>query len=120
MLSLAETLKQIFNSKSKIKFIGIRHGEKNFETLVNREERFHSIENRNYFRIVPDKRSLNYESYHSSGKEKIIKYEEYTSKNTKQLNKKELIKLLLALDEFARDLLEPIHSILIHICSLYQ
>ena len=99
MLLLAEVLKQIFKSKSKIKFIGIRHGEKNFETLVNREERFHSIENKNYFRIVPDKRSLNYESYHSSGKEKIIKYEEYTSKNTKQLDKKELTKLLLSLDE---------------------
>ena len=103
MLLLAEVLKQIFKSKSKIKFIGIRHGEKNFETLVNREERFHSIENKNYFRIVPDKRSLNYESYHSSGKEKIIKYEEYTSKNTKQLNKKELTKLLLSLDEVKKE-----------------
>ena len=68
------------------------------------EKRFHSIENKNYFRIVPDKRSLNYESYHSSGKEKIIKYEEYTSKNTKQLNKKELTKLLLSLDEVKKSL----------------
>ena len=103
MLLLAEVLKQIFKSKSKIKFIGIRHGEKNFETLVNREERFNSIENKNYFRIVPDKRSLNYESYHSQVKKKIIKYEEYTSKNTKQLNKKELTKLLLSLDEVKKE-----------------
>jgi len=104
MLLLAKTLKEMFNSKSKIKFIGIRHGEKNFETLVNREERSNSKENENYFRIHPDKRSLNYESYHSTGKEKIVKFKEYTSENTVQLKKNELKKLLLTLDEVKKEL----------------
>ena len=92
------------NYKKSIKFIGVRHGEKNFETLVNREERSNSKENKNYFRILPDKRSLNYESYHSSGKEKIVKFKEYTSENTRQLKKNELKKLLLTLDEVKKEL----------------
>ncbi len=104
MLLLAQTLKEIFNSKSKIKFIGVRHGEKNFETLVNREEKTYAKENKNYFRILPDKRSLNYESYHSLGEERIIKFKEYTSENTTQLKKNELKKILLKLDEVKKEL----------------
>jgi UDP-N-acetylglucosamine 4,6-dehydratase/5-epimerase len=104
MLLLAQTLKEIFNSKSKIKFIGVRHGEKNFETLVNREEKTYAEENKNYFRILPDKRSLNYESYHSLGEERIIKFKEYTSENTTQLKKNELKKILLKLDEVKKEI----------------
>ena len=99
---LANTLKKIFNSKSKIISIGIRHGEKKYETLVNQEERANAIESKKYFRITPDIRSLNYEKFLNKGSVKLKKFIEYTSDNTLQLNSNQLKKMLLSLDEIKR------------------
>lgn len=91
---LAKTMKEIYNSKVKIKNIGIRHAEKVHETLLSKEERMVSKDLGEYFRIPADNRDLNYNKYFFKGK--ISKdLEEYNSSNTHQLNKKELIKLLV-------------------------
>ena len=96
---LAKTLKDIFNSKSKIINIGIRHGEKKFETLVNREERANAKENKKYFKISPDKRSLNYDKFLNKGSNLSKKFSEYNSDNTTQLKSSQLKKILLSLNE---------------------
>ena len=61
------TMKKIYNSNSKIKNIGIRHGEKTHETLLSKEERLVSEDLGSYFRIPADNRDLNYEKYFSKG-----------------------------------------------------
>jgi len=93
---LAETMKSIYNSNTKIKNIGIRHGEKIHETLLSQEERIVSEDLGNYFRIPADNRDLNYEKYFSKGI-KSPKLEEFNSFNTVRLEKQELINLLASI-----------------------
>ena len=104
MLELAKALKNIFKSKSKIKFIGIRHGEKIYETLINKEEKSKSKENKKFFVIPADKRNLNYDKYLNKGEQKISTETEYTSNNTKELKGKDLEKILLKLDIIKKEL----------------
>lgn len=90
---IAETLKELYNSNSKIINIGIRHSEKVHETLLSKEERMISDDLEKYYRVPSDNRDLNYNDYYFKGK--INKeLEEYNSSNTYQLNKKELLVLL--------------------------
>ena len=99
IITLAESLIEIFNSKSKIKSIGIRHGEKMYETLVTKEEMMKASDLGEYYKIESDSRGLNYEKYFSDGEKSKNMSDEYNSSNTKILNKKELIELLLNLPE---------------------
>lgn len=96
---LAAALIEIFNSKSKIREIGIRHGEKMHETLVTKEEMLKSENLRDHYRIKVDSRDLNYDKYYSQGDSKVEVQKEYNSSNTKLLDKEELIKILLKLPE---------------------
>jgi UDP-glucose 4-epimerase len=98
MLTLANTLKKIFKSKSKIKLIVTRHVEKEHETLVSKEEMEKVIEYKKFYRIPNDQRDLNYEIFFSKGNYKIEKVNEYNSSNTHRLNEAELEKILLKLD----------------------
>jgi len=93
---LAETMKSIYNSKSAIKNIGIRHGEKMHETLLSKEERIVSDDLGDYFRIPADNRDLNYDKYFFEGL-KTVESEEFSSFNTRRLNKQELINLLASI-----------------------
>tara|TARA_Y100001935_G_C17306776_1_gene512816 strand:+ start:99 stop:1106 length:1008 start_codon:yes stop_codon:yes gene_type:complete len=94
--TLAEALIEIFDSNSKVKNIGIRHGEKMHETLVTREEMLRAEEIGNFFKIKPDSRNLNYENYFSKGE--IDKMPEpFSSNNTSILDKKSVINLLMSL-----------------------
>lgn len=93
--TLAKTLKNLLNSKSKINIIGTRHGEKLYETLVSREELARSIEKNTYYKILHDNRDLNYNKFYSKGLKFINDMSDYNSHNTKQLNEKEISKLLL-------------------------
>ena len=93
---LAETMKTIYNSNTKIKNIGIRHGEKIQETLLSQEERIVSEDLGDYFRIPTDNRDLNYDKYFSKGV-KAPKSEEFNSFNTVRLEKQELINLLASI-----------------------
>ena len=101
--TVAKALISIYNSSSKIKYIGVRHGEKMYETLVTKEEMSSSEDLGNYFKIVPDGRDLNYDKYFSKGKSER-QNDEYNSNNTTMLNVEEMKKLLLNLEEIKSDL----------------
>lgn len=95
---LAIALINIFNKPSKIKYLGIRHGEKKYETLVSREERSRSYESKKYFCIKPDNRDLNYQKFFNKGNNKISNLEEYNSNNTNVIKGETLISKLKTLD----------------------
>lgn len=101
---LAEALLKLYKASNSINIIGTRHGEKIFETLVNREEMVKAEDLENYFRILADTRDLNYGKYFSEGEEKVAFAEEYTSHNTYRLNVEETMELLLKLTEIRQDL----------------
>lgn len=101
---LARALKELYNADNEIKIIGTRHGEKLYETLVNREEMVKAIDLGSYYRIPADTRDLNYNIYFSEGKESISEVEEYTSHNTKRLDVKGTKELLLKLEFIQKDL----------------
>ena len=102
--TLVIALNELFNSKNEIKVIGTRHGEKVFETLVNREEMVRANDLEGYYRIKSDSRDLNYEQYFSQGESSVSGMEEYTSHNTKRLNVEEMKELLLKVDEIRKEL----------------
>jgi UDP-glucose 4-epimerase len=101
---LATALIELYNSKSKIRVIGTRHGEKLYETLVNREEMAKAIDMGNYFRIPSDNRDLNYESYFSEGIRKVSVIEDYHSHNTKRLDIAGTKEMLLKLQMIRKEL----------------
>lgn len=96
--TLTAALLDLYKSKSKIKIIGTRHGEKLYESLVTREELARAEDIGNYYRIPCDERDLNYDNYFIEGQKKITKYEDYHSHNTKRLDIKEMKDMLLKLD----------------------
>ena len=101
---LALAIKEIFNASVSIKVIGTRHGEKLYETLLNREEMARAIDMDNYYRIPSDTRDLNYTKYFAKGEVKTSEQEDYNSHNTRQLDLEETKKLLLSLDFIQNEL----------------
>lgn len=92
---LAEAICDIYNYDSKrIDVIGVRHGEKMYESLMSKEESISAVDLGDYFRIPSDKRDLNYEKYFTSGNKIKNDFGEYNSDNTEQLNKKQVISKL--------------------------
>lgn len=102
--TLAKALIELYKSKSKIKVIGTRHGEKLYETLVTREEMAKSEDLKEYYRIPCDSRDLNYDKYFIEGNEKISQNEDYNSHNTRRLDIDEMKQLLLKLDMIHNDI----------------
>lgn len=102
---LAKALINLYKSKSKIRNIGTRHGEKLYETLVTREEMAKSEDRGHYYRIPCDSRDLNYDKFFLEGNETIAQVEDYHSHNTYRLNVEEMQELLLQLDIIKKDLL---------------
>jgi len=98
ILTLAESLKTIFSADNAIHIIGTRHGEKLYETLLNREEMAKAKDLGRYYRVPSDVRDLNYSRYFSEGQMDVSLTSEYTSYNTHRLNEQEMIDLLLKLD----------------------
>ena len=96
--NLAIALREMYNCKSEIDIIGIRHGEKLYETLITKEEMCKVIEYDKYFRIGIDNRDLNYEKYTPHKVVTQCDFKEYNSNNTKQLNIREIIERLSELD----------------------
>jgi UDP-glucose 4-epimerase len=80
-----------------IRVIGTRHGEKQFETLLSREEIAVAEDRGDYYRVEPDNRDLNYDAYFSSGEEHVSRAVEFNSHNTRQLGVSELADLLRSL-----------------------
>lgn len=102
---VAHALLELYQASNEIRIIGIRHGEKIFETLVNREEMVKAEDCGDYYRIPADTRDLNYNKYFTEGEAKIFQTEEYTSHNTKRLNLEETKELLLKLSFIREDVL---------------
>jgi UDP-N-acetylglucosamine 4,6-dehydratase/5-epimerase len=95
---LAKALLEVYKANNPIKIIGTRHGEKLYETLVNREEMIKAEDLGNFYRIPADTRDLNYNRFFIEGEAQISQMEEYTSHNTRRLNVEETKELLLRLD----------------------
>ena len=104
VIDLAKALKNIFKSDVPIKTIGIRHGEKIFETLMTIEELRRSEDMGDYFRVKMDDRDLNYSKYFTEGDLEEASLEDYTSHNTDRLSVKEIEELLLTLPEVTSEL----------------
>lgn len=101
---LAKALLELYDSKSQIRVIGTRHGEKLYETLVTREEMAKSIDMGYYYRIPCDTRDLNYDKFFVEGEEKISMIEDYHSHNTNRLDVAGMKQLLLKLDIIKKDI----------------
>ena len=101
---LAQALKELFNSDVKTKIIGIRHGEKLYETLASKEELTTAEDMDGYYRVRMDTRDLNYEKYVTDGNREEIDFDDYHSHNTERLNVDEVKQLLLTLPEVRKEL----------------
>ena len=99
-------VKELFDkeNKSQVKIIGIRHGEKTYETLLTNEECANAIDMGNFYRVPADKRGLNYDKYFSKGDVERNTLSEFNSNNTKLLTKEEVIEKLLALSYIKEEL----------------
>lgn len=103
---LAEAVCELFGGdKDNIKIIGIRHGEKLYETLLTNEECSKSEDMGDFFKVYADNRSLNYDKYFSDGNIKRSEITEFNSNNTKLLTVEEVKEKLLEL-QYIRDELE--------------
>lgn len=101
---LAQAVKELFGVESETKIIGIRHGEKMYETLLTNEECANAIDMGNFYRVPADKRDLNYDKYFTDGNEERTQLEEYNSNNTQLLNVEEVKAKLLTLDYIKEEL----------------
>jgi UDP-glucose 4-epimerase len=101
---LATALLKLYNASNPIRIIGTRHGEKLYETLVNREEMVKAEDMGEYYRIPADTRDLNYGKYFTEGEERVAEAEEYTSHNTRRLDLEQTRELLLKLAQVRTDL----------------
>tara|TARA_B100000035_G_scaffold70904_1_gene58269 strand:- start:9904 stop:10938 length:1035 start_codon:yes stop_codon:yes gene_type:complete len=96
---LAKAILSISNKDpDNYKIIGTRHGEKEYETLLSREEFSSAQSLDNYFRVSPDTRDLNYENFFTKGDIQMSTADEYNSHNTSRLSIEELKELLLSID----------------------
>lgn len=109
--TLAQALIELYKSKSKIKVIGTRHGEKLYETLVNREDMIKAQDLGEYYRIPADNRDLNYEQYFSEGTPQLANLDEYHSHNTSILDIAGMKNLLLKLPIIRKDILGEVDAI---------
>lgn len=100
---LAQALLELYDSKSIIQEIGIRHGEKKYETLVTSEEMVKATDLGGYYSIAADNRDLNYAPYFLEGNKKEALSGEYNSDNTERLNVSQMKSLLLQLPEIKND-----------------
>ncbi|WP_346934859.1 polysaccharide biosynthesis protein [Clostridium sp.] len=101
---LAQAVKELFGVESETKIIGIRHGEKMYETLLTNEECANAIDMGDFYRVPADKRDLNYDKYFTDGNEGRTQLEEYNSNNTELLNVEEVKAKLLTLDYIKEEL----------------
>ena len=101
---LAKAVKELFDKEnnSPIKVIGIRHGEKMYETLLTNEECAHAVDMGNFYRVPADKRDLNYDKYFKDGDAKRNPLTEFNSNNTELLDVEQVKEKLLSL-KYIRD-----------------
>lgn len=94
---LAQAVKELFSADNPIKVIGTRHGEKQYETLLTKEECAGAVDMGNFYRVPADKRDLNYDKYFKIGDVKQSSISEFNSNNTNILNVEQVKEKLLSL-----------------------
>lgn len=103
--TLVAAIKDLFGANDHpVQAIGVRHGEKLYESLLSTEERATAIDHEGYFQVPLDTRSLDYSLYFDEGEKRPVELEAYTSHNTTRLDVDGVKKLLLTLPEVQREL----------------
>ena len=101
----AEAVCELFGGKKEdIRVIGIRHGEKMYETLLTNEECAKAVDMGNFYRVPADNRGLNYDKYFKEGDEKRNILTEFNSNNTELLNVEQVKKKIAALTYIQEEL----------------
>lgn len=101
---LAKAVTELFKSDTEIKVIGIRHGEKMYETLLTNEECAGAVDMGDFYRVPSDKRDLNYDKYFKEGDNKRNHLSEFNSNNTELLNVGQVKEKLLSLQYICDEL----------------
>ena len=104
--TLAQAVRELFHAENPVQVIGIRHGEKMYETLLTNEECVHAIDMGRFFRVPADTRDLNYDKYVVKGNVERNPLTEFNSNNTRLLNVEEVKEKLLSLQYIRQELAE--------------
>ncbi|MBR6791082.1 MAG: polysaccharide biosynthesis protein, partial [Oscillospiraceae bacterium] len=102
--TLAKAVTGLFAPGHEIKNIGIRHGEKMYETLLTNEECAHAVDLGAFYRVPCDKRGLNYDKYFEDGDTERNPLSEFNSSNTEQMSVEEVMAKLMTLDYIRAEL----------------
>jgi len=101
---LAQAVKELFAPETEIKVIGIRHGEKMYETLLTNEECSNAIDMGDFYRVPADKRGLNYDKYFKDGDTERNTLTEFNSNNTDLWTVEQVKEKLLSLSYIQNEL----------------
>ena len=101
---LAQAVAELFHPGHEVKVIGIRHGEKMYETLLTNEECAHAEDMGDFYRVPCDKRDLNYDNYFKNGNTERTKFSEFNSSNTELLDAEQVKEKLLRLEYIRNEL----------------
>ena len=102
--TLARAVCELFNPSTEIKVIGIRHGEKLYETLLTNEECSNAVDMGDFYRVPADNRGLNYDKYFSDGDVERNKLSEFDSNNTELMSVEEVKAKLLTIPYIINEL----------------
>lgn len=100
---LAEAVKELFHAENEIRTIGIRHGEKMYETLLTNEEYAHAVDRGGYYQVPADNRNLNYDNYFNKGSASANQ-QSFNSDNTMRLDVEQVKEKLLSLSYIQKEL----------------
>ena len=101
----AEAVCELFGGKKEeIRVIGIRHGEKMYETLLTKEECAKAVDLGNFYRVPADNRDLNYDKFFREGDKQRVTIEEFNSNNTRRLNLEETKEKIASLEYIQNEL----------------
>ena len=101
---LAEAVRQLFRVEQDIRVIGIRHGEKMYETLLTNEECGGALDLGNFYRVPCDKRDLSYDKYYVDGNTQQNRLSEFNSNNTELLDVEQVKAKLMTLEYIKQEL----------------
>ena len=101
---LAQAVKELFAPESEINVIGIRHGEKLYETLLTNEECANAVDMGNFYRVPADNRDLNYDNFFAFGDKNRNVLHEFNSSNTELLTVEQVKQKLLSLEYIREEL----------------
>ena len=101
---LAQAVKELFHAENPIRVIGIRHGEKMYETLLTNEECVHAIDMGKFYRVPADERDLNYDKYFVEGNQQRDQLKVFDSNNTDLLTVEQVKETLLSLEYIQEEL----------------